>query len=148
MELVDSTYFFILDQSELKCNDFSNVSSFYRFLKFDSDWNEIELWLPNIPDIFSVNKAMVSLPDGGFLVFSYDGDLEKRDAQGELIWAKTIPLQYSGVRDFQTISGDTTVIATFDNIFILDGEGTVLTCLLYTSPSPRDRTRSRMPSSA
>ena len=23
-----------------------------------------------------------------------------------------------------------------------------LTCLLYTSPSPRDRTRSRMPSSA
>ena len=26
--------------------------------------------------------------------------------------------------------------------------GTVITCLLYTSPSPRDRTRSRMPSSA
>ena len=25
---------------------------------------------------------------------------------------------------------------------------TVVTCLLYTSPSPRDRTRSRMPSSA
>ena len=24
----------------------------------------------------------------------------------------------------------------------------VVTCLLYTSPSPRDRTRSRMPSSA
>ena len=28
------------------------------------------------------------------------------------------------------------------------GEGTRQTCLLYTSPSPRDRTRSRMPSSA
>ena len=26
--------------------------------------------------------------------------------------------------------------------------GIVYTCLLYTSPSPRDRTRSRMPSSA
>ena len=26
--------------------------------------------------------------------------------------------------------------------------GHVITCLLYTSPSPRDRTRSRMPSSA
>ena len=25
---------------------------------------------------------------------------------------------------------------------------TIVTCLLYTSPSPRDRTRSRMPSSA
>ena len=28
------------------------------------------------------------------------------------------------------------------------GVGTILSCLLYTSPSPRDRTRSRMPSSA
>ena len=28
------------------------------------------------------------------------------------------------------------------------GGGMVMTCLLYTSPSPRDRTRSRMPSSA
>ena len=27
-------------------------------------------------------------------------------------------------------------------------EGTINNCLLYTSPSPRDRTRSRMPSSA
>ena len=27
-------------------------------------------------------------------------------------------------------------------------EGNFLSCLLYTSPSPRDRTRSRMPSSA
>ena len=27
-------------------------------------------------------------------------------------------------------------------------KGAVYTCLLYTSPSPRDRTRSRMPSSA
>ena len=26
--------------------------------------------------------------------------------------------------------------------------GFIFTCLLYTSPSPRDRTRSRMPSSA
>ena len=32
----------------------------------------------------------------------------------------------------------------------VEGKGTVhsYTCLLYTSPSPRDRTRSRMPSSA
>ena len=27
-------------------------------------------------------------------------------------------------------------------------DGRYMTCLLYTSPSPRDRTRSRMPSSA
>ena len=31
---------------------------------------------------------------------------------------------------------------------IIDPAKVVRTCLLYTSPSPRDRTRSRMPSSA
>ena len=30
----------------------------------------------------------------------------------------------------------------------VDYNGNIITCLLYTSPSPRDRTRSRMPSSA
>ena len=29
-----------------------------------------------------------------------------------------------------------------------DDDNAIITCLLYTSPSPRDRTRSRMPSSA
>ena len=33
-------------------------------------------------------------------------------------------------------------------IEILDGASLDIPCLLYTSPSPRDRTRSRMPSSA
>ena len=46
-------------------------------------------------------------------------------------------------------------ISTFDNIdgfcltYFWRKTGAILTdCLLYTSPSPRDRTRSRMPSSA
>ena len=30
----------------------------------------------------------------------------------------------------------------------VEWEGKIIICLLYTSPSPRDRTRSRMPSSA
>ena len=34
------------------------------------------------------------------------------------------------------------------NITAAAGADTIYTCLLYTSPSPRDRTRSRMPSSA
>ena len=37
----------------------------------------------------------------------------------------------------------------FGVLFILVGSiGLLRICLLYTSPSPRDRTRSRMPSSA
>ena len=39
---------------------------------------------------------------------------------------------------------DIAVTIQKDGKFILNGED----CLLYTSPSPRDRTRSRMPSSA
>ena len=35
-----------------------------------------------------------------------------------------------------------------DEFEIDDDQLSVLGCLLYTSPSPRDRTRSRMPSSA
>ena len=39
--------------------------------------------------------------------------------------------------------------STMDNLKdAADGEHYEWTCLLYTSPSPRDRTRSRMPSSA
>ena len=52
--------------------------------------------------------------------------------------------------DFLLISGGMEVISgIFEpvlHIFGLPGE--CITCLLYTSPSPRDRTRSRMPSSA
>ena len=33
-----------------------------------------------------------------------------------------------------------------DGGFIINENGTYMACLLYTSPSPRDRTRSRMPS--
>ena len=42
------------------------------------------------------------------------------------------------------------VYSLFVAAFVMVGSklGKILGCLLYTSPSPRDRTRSRMPSSA
>ena len=43
----------------------------------------------------------------------------------------------------------TNVGFNLSNIFVIDGsKRSTKACLLYTSPSPRDRTRSRMPSSA
>ena len=39
-------------------------------------------------------------------------------------------------------------VAVYDTIKGAEMLGDYKTCLLYTSPSPRDRTRSRMPSSA
>jgi len=54
------------------------------------------------------------------------------------------------------LAADATPDATADYVMTLDATDSThkkalintLTCLLYTSPSPRDRTRSRMPSSA
>ena len=40
------------------------------------------------------------------------------------------------------------VIAEAEGAWVTDVHGHRYLCLLYTSPSPRDRTRSRMPSSA
>ena len=42
-------------------------------------------------------------------------------------------------------SGNATALAVGNEIYDAGASGA---CLLYTSPSPRDRTRSRMPSSA
>ena len=40
------------------------------------------------------------------------------------------------------------VVLSRDQLYDAVWDGALETCLLYTSPSPRDRTRSRMPSSA
>ena len=37
---------------------------------------------------------------------------------------------------------------SIDKVLALDSEWKLMLCLLYTSPSPRDREKSRMPSSA
>ena len=40
------------------------------------------------------------------------------------------------------------VIYSYDSLSICSGDSALIACLLYTSPSPRDRQKSRMPSSA
>ena len=53
-----------------------------------------------------------------------------------------IPSGYKEDKVYSVLPND----STGDFIFARASKGT--SCLLYTSPSPRDRTRSRMPSSA
>ena len=59
-----------------------------------------------------------------------------------------ITLDYEGRTE--GILFDTTLekIAKKENALVENRKYAPITCLLYTSPSPRDRTRSRMPSSA
>jgi polyphosphate glucokinase len=50
---------------------------------------------------------------------------------------------------YKTIQEPTVIVKSINKIKKeLNYEGPIGACLLYTSPSPRDRTRSRMPSSA
>ena len=46
------------------------------------------------------------------------------------------------------IHGDATKDENLEKAGVDNAKALISTCLLYTSPSPRDRTRSRMPSSA
>ena len=56
--------------------------------------------------------------------------------------ARTVDYSTEAVREYEQGLGDR--IEEYTDTFEID----YITCLLYTSPSPRDRTRSRMPSSA
>ena len=58
----------------------------------------------------------------------------KKDEREDDVYTKQIEVLTNKITQLETKIGD-----------ILPSSGT---CLLYTSPSPRDRTRSRMPSSA
>ena len=53
--------------------------------------------------------------------------------------------QESGSKD---VEPQERVVSFVEFVGFLERAEDVLICLLYTSPSPRDRTRSRMPSSA
>ena len=55
----------------------------------------------------------------------------------------------TGLGDGSRVSKSHSLIYQLGEIDELNSHlGYAITCLLYTSPSPRDRTRSRMPSSA
>ena len=59
-------------------------------------------------------------------------------------------MPYTGNRQFKR---DPRIIQSAQGVWFTDSDGRQILdghsgCLLYTSPSPRDRTRSRMPSSA
>ena len=56
---------------------------------------------------------------------------------------KTVVVKFGG-----NAMTDETLKQSFANNIVLMNQVGIHTCLLYTSPSPRDRTRSRMPSSA
>ena len=79
-----------------------------------------------------VGVGVAGIQDGGIHAGQLGGHLQVE--QGDLLGGS---LQDGAVQD------------GVDNAAgVLDGDALACACLLYTSPSPRDRCRSRMPSSA
>ena len=54
----------------------------------------------------------------------------------------------SAARAFGAVGGEPIVFERGEGAYLFDIDGNKYICLLYTSPSPRDRQKSRMPSSA
>ena len=67
----------------------------------------------------------------------------------EMVYGLQMSLDFNGsAADLASIEG---LSISSDDYAVIDGKLNISwtnICLLYTSPSPRDRTRSRMPSSA
>ena len=87
----------------------------------ESDWHNVTLWEPKGVVTYLVKGAKVIVR----------GRLQHRSFEKD------------GVMRYYA-----DVIASEVELFGSRDPSTPNTCLLYTSPSPRDRTRSRMPSSA
>ena len=100
------------------------------------------------------------LADAGIvlLLFMIGLHLKVSDLKPRYVWGSAIlhmlialPLTTAVIHTVGSIYSPlqfATAIEPWILAFALSFSSTVLACLLYTSPSPRDRTRSRMPSSA
>ena len=92
------------------------------------EYNQIKVWDQEGTGFidFNVNELEKNIPNIGFIV--KEGDIQNSllslvSDSKDLLWS-------CNLEKIEKINGD------------------IHCCLLYTSPSPRDRTRSRMPSSA
>ena len=107
-----------------------------------SQWTSESLSLPR-GGIGAASAGRYALFAGGFNFFDTFDAVDIYDAR-ERSWSTT---QLSVPRGLLAAASDGTT-ALFAGGFTTLPAGNKTSCLLYTSPSPRDRTRSRMPSSA
>ena len=94
-------------------------------------------------------RASTAALGGEYARMRMDTHLSGRGATGDLVSLYFGDGQQT--LDFRTFQDHAAPDTTSSLLFkgaVDDASRSVYTCLLYTSPSPRDRTRSRMPSSA
>ena len=88
---------------------------------------------------------LVPMPLITWMAHRYAGVIyahSQRTQEGFAELSSFVQENLNGIRTVQAMAQEDREIARFEE------SNAQFTCLLYTSPSPRDRTRSRMPSSA
>ena len=91
-------------------------------------------------------RTYLDLEGGSLILFK---SLQLKCIEGTTL--KRISQYVEAIDEIDTMSKDASILRMMmaDSFEIkYDNEGRINICLLYTSPSPRDRVRSRMPSSA
>ena len=142
--------YFVIEADEYDTAFFDKRSKFIHYSPFLAVINNIEYdhadIFKNIDEIIKSFSHMIRLipSNGTIIVNKNDGNIKKLLQKG--YWSKLITV------DSKKSSGDFNLIKKkqymlkFNNKNFLLPENII--CLLYTSPSPRDRLLSRMPSSA
>ena len=110
---------------------------FYQHFKAISEASPLPIILYNVPGRTSSNVLPSTIIR---LANDFKNIVAVKEAAGDMVQA--MKLIQNKPKDFLVISGDDMTALSL----ILAGASGV--CLLYTSPSPRDRQKSRMPSSA
>ena len=136
--------------SKLEDREFYFYDHFW-FLKVDADGNEV--WSREIGtnDRYDMAFDVIKMPDGGFAatgmsIINSNGVAAMRvvriSANGAVMWNKK-----AGGDGYQDM-GHALALNQNENVLMVAGMKQPYGCLLYTSPSPRDKRQSRMPSSA
>ena len=125
----------VIDNTSLGNNPVAGMEDHFTFENLDTLTNNV-LANDGDPDgdSLTINTTPVTAPTSGMLTISPNGEVTYIP---DSAFVGEVNFEYEVCDGGMPQSCDT-VMATIQ----------VLACLLYTSPSPRDRTRSRMPSSA
>ena len=101
--------------------------------------NQSKDWFTSLNNIYSERRILVwDLADKLGCTYS-------KNTSGMFVWAK-ISQDINSIDYIDNLLTKYGIFVAPGSIFGSNGEGYI--CLLYTSPSPRDRQKSRMPSSA
>ena len=142
-----NTWSHVLDAEPLSLTANSNSFTFVLWRKgiYNLSVDAIENWRapePSWKKLAKIPRAMETVgttcDEQYFEVWSKGGGIIRFDNQsGKTIESKIIPLD-----------GYLEGVFKHDEHYLLQLNNSIIACLLYTSPSPRDMRRSRMPSSA